>query len=182
MDDIQIKHMVERFLGWKLPENFNPDGGISFQRTFNEHSPFGPMKHEPTGTNVFDYLQATAMVRHMVEALPPEHRPAQNSERLTAAIVERLRRRASGIEEIHAAGKNTACLSGDVTDYRRAANLIEQQAARIAELEGVCSEAYQVVGALGGPVNMLDNLLAAQEGKPLPHDSCLPLVAAEKVS
>lgn len=26
MTDDQIKHMVNRFLGWKLPENFNPDG------------------------------------------------------------------------------------------------------------------------------------------------------------
>jgi hypothetical protein len=32
MTDAQIKHMTERFLGWKLPENFNPDGGISAAR------------------------------------------------------------------------------------------------------------------------------------------------------
>ncbi len=49
--DKQIKHMVDRFLGWKLPENFNPGGGISFKKTFNEHH---PMKHEPTGTNLLD--------------------------------------------------------------------------------------------------------------------------------
>src|SRR5438132_946115 len=57
----QIKHMVDRFLSWKLPENFNPDGGISFKRTFNEHTAF-PMKHEPSGTNLFDATQADAMV------------------------------------------------------------------------------------------------------------------------
>ena len=29
----QIKHMVDRFLGWKLPENFYPDAWITlFQR------------------------------------------------------------------------------------------------------------------------------------------------------
>lgn len=35
----QIKHMVNRFLGWRLPESFNPDGGISFKKTFNDHLP-----------------------------------------------------------------------------------------------------------------------------------------------
>lgn len=69
MSDEQIKHMVERFLSWKLPENFNPDGGISFKAEFNEHTPW-PMMHEPSGTNLFDYTQAEAMVRHMLEGLP----------------------------------------------------------------------------------------------------------------
>jgi len=68
MTDEQIKHMVERFLRWRLPENFNPDGGISFKRTFNENTDH-PMKHEPVGTNLFDYTQATEMVRYMVDGL-----------------------------------------------------------------------------------------------------------------
>ena len=68
MSDQQIKHMVDRFLSWRLPENFNPDGGISFKKTFNEHTAH-PMKHEPTGTNLFDATHADAMVRHMVEGL-----------------------------------------------------------------------------------------------------------------
>lgn len=72
MNDAQIKHMVDRFLGWKLPEHFNPDGGISFKKTFNEHTPY-PAKHEPSGTNLFDASQASAMVRYMVEGLPVEH-------------------------------------------------------------------------------------------------------------
>ncbi len=61
--------MIDRFLGWRLPENFSPDGGISFKKTFNDHMPT-PMKHEPTGTNLFDAEQATAMVRYMIEGLP----------------------------------------------------------------------------------------------------------------
>ncbi len=60
-----IKHMVDRFLGWKLPENFSPDAGISFKRTFNEHTEH-PMKHEPTGTNLFDAKEATEMVKYML--------------------------------------------------------------------------------------------------------------------
>lgn len=70
MNDAQIKHMVDRFLGWKLPEYFNPDCGISFKRTFNEHTAH-PMKHEPVGTNLFDATQAAAMVRYMVDGMPP---------------------------------------------------------------------------------------------------------------
>ncbi|MCP1832857.1 hypothetical protein [Bradyrhizobium sp. USDA 4545] len=66
----QIKHMVNRFLGWKLPENFNPDGGVSFKKTFNEHTAH-PGKHEPSGTNLLDAEQATAMVRHIIEGMPP---------------------------------------------------------------------------------------------------------------
>jgi hypothetical protein len=71
MTDEQIKHMVDRFLGWKLPrDTFNPDGGISFdKKPYNTHTAH-PMQHEPSGTNLFDAEQATAMVRYMVEGMP----------------------------------------------------------------------------------------------------------------
>ena len=69
MTDEQIKHMAERFLAWRLPENFNPDAGISFKAEYNEGTPW-PGKHEPTGTNLLSYTQAEAMVRHMVEGMP----------------------------------------------------------------------------------------------------------------
>jgi hypothetical protein len=75
--DETIQHMVDRFLGWRLPENFNPDAGISFKATFNDHMPFGPMKHEPFGTNLFDATQAEEMVRYMVAGLPQEATSAQ---------------------------------------------------------------------------------------------------------
>ena len=65
MTDDQIKRMVNRFLQWRLPENFAPDGGISFKATFNEHTAH-PMRHEPVGTNLFNAVQAEAMVRHML--------------------------------------------------------------------------------------------------------------------
>jgi hypothetical protein len=66
----QLEYMVSRFLGWKLPANFSPDAGISFKATFNEHMPFGPQYHNPTGTNLFDATQAAEMVRHMTEGMP----------------------------------------------------------------------------------------------------------------
>ena len=68
MTEAQIKHMVDRFLGWRPPENFSPDAGISFKATYNEHTNY-PAKHEPIGTNLFDATQADAMVRYMVEGL-----------------------------------------------------------------------------------------------------------------
>ena len=70
MNEAQIKHMVDRFLRWRLPENFNPDAGISFKATYNENSPFGAQKHEPVGTNLFSAPQADEMVRHMLEGMP----------------------------------------------------------------------------------------------------------------
>lgn len=88
MNEDQIKKMVDRFLTWRLPEDFNPDAGISFKKTFNEHTPF-PMKHEPTGTNLFDAMQATAMVRHMVEGLPAHSTPlAAQETRQVAWLIE----------------------------------------------------------------------------------------------
>lgn len=79
MTDDQIKHMVNRFLGWRLPENFNPDGGISFKRTYNDHLP-SPGKHEPSGTNLFGFDQAEAMVRYMLEGLPGENQATTQKE------------------------------------------------------------------------------------------------------
>lgn len=68
MTEDQIKHMVDRFLGWHLPDDFHPDNGISFKPTFNDHLPT-PTRHDPSGTNLFDATQAEAMVRYLVEGL-----------------------------------------------------------------------------------------------------------------
>lgn len=65
-----IKQMVDRFLMWRLPEDFNPDGGITFNKTFNELTAY-PMKHQPVGTNLLDAMQADAMVRYMLEGIAP---------------------------------------------------------------------------------------------------------------
>lgn len=71
-DEAKIKHMVNRFLAWRLPDDFNPDGGISFKRTFNESTQH-PSKYEPTGTNLLNYSQAEEMVRHMLEGLETDN-------------------------------------------------------------------------------------------------------------
>jgi hypothetical protein len=62
MSEEQIKHMVQRFLAWRLPANFSPDAGISFKPPFSEHA-------QPIGTNLLDATQAEAMVRYMLEGM-----------------------------------------------------------------------------------------------------------------
>ena len=75
MNADQIKHMVDRFLMWRLPKPWNPDNGISYARPNYAHP---PADHDwPTGTNLFDATQAEVMVRHMVEGLRlAESRPS----------------------------------------------------------------------------------------------------------
>lgn len=68
MNNEQIHHMVNRFLSWKLPEDFRPDGGVTFTPSYTDE----PMRsrHWPIGTNILSALQASLMVRHMLEDLP----------------------------------------------------------------------------------------------------------------
>lgn len=69
MTDEQVKHMTEQFLRWKLPEDFRPDGGITFTPAYRGVGGV-ELRHEPVGTNLLDYEQAKAMVLYMVEGLP----------------------------------------------------------------------------------------------------------------
>ena len=70
MTEDQIKHMTQRFLCWKLPKPFRPDNFISFAEP-SPLNPGTPYENDlwPTGTNLFDYTEAEAMIRHMVEGL-----------------------------------------------------------------------------------------------------------------
>jgi creatinine amidohydrolase/Fe(II)-dependent formamide hydrolase-like protein len=69
----QIEHMTQRFLSWRLPENFNPDDGVSFTPVANEGTSY-EHRHQPTGTNLFSYEQARQMVLHMATDLPAAER------------------------------------------------------------------------------------------------------------
>ena len=70
-----VEHMVSRFLQWKLPENFCPDGGISFERIGNKGTQH-EYTREPVGTNLLDHTQATEMVRFMLEGLDLKGSPS----------------------------------------------------------------------------------------------------------
>ena len=57
-----IDEMTSRFLQWKLPTDFDPDGGITFSKEHLHPSP----AHWPCGTNLLTYRQAEQMVRFML--------------------------------------------------------------------------------------------------------------------
>jgi len=69
MTEAQIKHMVDRFLMWKLPEHFRPDGGITFDPVGSKGTPHA-FRREPVGTNLLNAEEARAMVLHMIDGLP----------------------------------------------------------------------------------------------------------------
>ena len=52
-----LSEMVNRFLGWKLPQNFNPDNGVSFDPPANP-------TFWPTGTNLLTSEQAKSMFEY----------------------------------------------------------------------------------------------------------------------
>lgn len=60
MTNDQIKYMTNRFLMWRLPDDFAPDNGVSFK---------GHAQHWPVGTNLLTATQAEAMVRFMVDGM-----------------------------------------------------------------------------------------------------------------
>jgi hypothetical protein len=70
MNSEQITHMVDRFLGWRLPDNFHPDGGISFVPTGNAGTPHEYTRN-PVGTNLLDATQAEEMIRYLIDGIPP---------------------------------------------------------------------------------------------------------------
>lgn len=54
-----IDDLVNRFLTWRLPDDFAPDGGVSF----------APVSHPtawPVGTNLLTATQARAMLDHVL--------------------------------------------------------------------------------------------------------------------
>jgi len=64
--DEAIQKLTNRFLMWRLPDNFNPDGGISFTPDYNNGTEEGG-RHRPVGTNLFDYGQAKQMIEYLLE-------------------------------------------------------------------------------------------------------------------
>lgn len=72
MTEAQIKHMTDRFLGWKLPDNFRPDGGVLFDPDGAKKLDPRNLRYAPYGTNLLDATQAAEMVRYMLEGLPAD--------------------------------------------------------------------------------------------------------------
>lgn len=70
-----IKRMVDRFLGWRLPDDFQPDAGISFKPTYTGWQG-KEVNHDPVGTNLFTATQAEAMVRYILSDEIAQHTKA----------------------------------------------------------------------------------------------------------
>lgn len=66
---LTVQHMVNRFLNWKLPDDFAPDCGISFDI---DKCRFGSNVHFPSGTNLFTATQAEAMIRYILKGATDE--------------------------------------------------------------------------------------------------------------
>lgn len=60
-----LASLVNRFLSWKLPDNFNPDGGITFTPVRNAGTAH-EFTYTPVGTNLFDATQARQMIEHLL--------------------------------------------------------------------------------------------------------------------
>jgi hypothetical protein len=68
MTSPSIDECVNRFLGWKLPKDFDPDGGINFNKLPHLHD-----SHEwPVGTNLFTAIQAKAMFEYVLSGATVE--------------------------------------------------------------------------------------------------------------
>jgi len=74
-----LKIAVDRFLGWKLPKDFQPDGGISFKSGVCE----------TIGTHLFTAQQANEMLKYVLEeALSTSIHQALAEERAKVVEVE----------------------------------------------------------------------------------------------
>ena len=100
----QIKHLVDRFLGWRLPDNFSPDAGIKFDPIFNKGTPY-ESRHEPSGTNLLDATQADAMVRYMLDGMPEAPRP-DGAPDLTSEAIQAAEKFSDVIHMMEARGVN----------------------------------------------------------------------------
>jgi len=63
-----IKTMVDRFLGWPLPEKFSPDCGITYTPIIYN----GKIVSRPIGTNLLNADQAKAMFEYVLAASPEQ--------------------------------------------------------------------------------------------------------------
>lgn len=67
-----ISKLVDRFLGWKLPQSFSPDCYVTFDR---ERAKAG--ESWPIGTNLLTADEARAMLEHILPQLPDNSSEAE---------------------------------------------------------------------------------------------------------
>jgi hypothetical protein len=72
-----VKEMVNRFLGWKLPKTFAPDAGISFKPTKPYDGDEYGNSWWPVGTNLFNAEEAKAMFEYCTAGAQPDENAEQ---------------------------------------------------------------------------------------------------------
>jgi hypothetical protein len=196
MTEEQIKHMVQRFLGWRLPENFRPDGGVQFDPDGAKKLDPRNRRYEPYGTNLLDARQAEAMVRHMVEGLPANEIGAAEAEvgrwvyrRIEALIDAKpgtpeamelayLARVAESVEEYGedaCAGHSLSAAPVQAVDREEGSSCVIRAATRdhsLAASEAVPSAAWELGHRQGwvvdGPEHSLAYCTVVQKGRRAP--------------
>lgn len=68
---VDVNEMVNRFLGWKFPRDFAPDGAIRFLMK-GRYEGFDLPQCWPVGTNLFTADQAKAMFEHCLATAPAQ--------------------------------------------------------------------------------------------------------------
>jgi hypothetical protein len=63
--EASVDAMVDRFLGWPLPDDFAPDAGITFDPVYNKGTQW-EARHRPVGTNLLTAIQAKAMFEYVL--------------------------------------------------------------------------------------------------------------------
>lgn len=91
--------MVDRFLGWRLPDDFSPDGGVTFNPV-----QYGTVTAWPSGTNLFNATQARAMLE-FVHANPPQAMTREWCADFPGSAAGIINRLAQRVDELEAAAK-----------------------------------------------------------------------------
>ena len=89
------QQMVDNFLGWRIPRDFCPDNGVSFNP--DKCVSFGGM---PIGSNLFTYEQAREMVDFMLTGVnrEEEHRKSVEAVKGMQKSFEELGRKQEQME------------------------------------------------------------------------------------
>ena len=85
-----IDELVNRFLRWKLPKGFSPDGGISFKR-IPDFPELNKGEYEPVGTNLFTADQAKEMFEYLLDDEPTVLNNMTNSPEQVAKYIKQNR-------------------------------------------------------------------------------------------
>ena len=161
--ETQIKYMANRFLQWKLPKNFSPDGGVTFDPIMNAGTQY-EMRREPTGTNLLDAMQAEEMVRFISEGMAKPTPLRRASEQDAEKAIRQLKMAINAAENANQAGEDIVVLMARAPELNQ----------RIAELEDLLDQCAEFID---GQVDVVDG----DYGQPEPNRAMRLMSAIREV-